>query len=434
MHNLVPHFILTQHDLGKHIGTFDAAALFVDISGFTTITETLMQYGTVGAETLANLMRATFTPLIDRVYAHGGFIVGFAGDAFTAVFPTQLHTTTTEQIAATDRALAAAIAIQHTVLRQDIYATPYGNFSISSKIGVDYGNVEWGIINNRSQTRAAYYFRGAAIDGCSQAEHQANRGDLIISTRGYTAVSTHIPTQQLNQYYRVLPSHTPFKITTEPFSPKFQQFSALSTQYYPLNVINQTHFGEFRQVINVFIGLAEALSATELKKFIQLVFKHQQIYDGFLNRIDFGDKGCNLLLFWGAPTAHENDIHRALNFLLDLQSSSGMTFRAAVTYTIAFAGFVGSDMREEYTCYGRGINLAARLLMQADWGEIWVDSAIAQRATPQFSVDFIDQFIFKGFAEAQSVFALQAHRLQIAKSLFRGKMVGRQQELAQLHQ
>ena len=87
MHNLVPHFVLTQHTQTNQRGEFTAAALFVDISGFTTITETLMEYGTAGAETLANLMRGVFTPLIDSVYAQGGFIIGFAGDAFTAVFP-----------------------------------------------------------------------------------------------------------------------------------------------------------------------------------------------------------------------------------------------------------------------------------------------------------------------------------------------------------
>ena len=86
MHNLVPHFILSQHAQGQTSGSFDAATLFVDISGFTTITETLMQHGTEGAETLANLMRSVFTPLIATVYEYGGFVVGFAGDAFTAVF------------------------------------------------------------------------------------------------------------------------------------------------------------------------------------------------------------------------------------------------------------------------------------------------------------------------------------------------------------
>jgi predicted ATPase/class 3 adenylate cyclase len=435
MHNLVPHFVLRQHELGKKAGSFYAAALFVDISGFTIITETLMRHGTAGAETLANLMRTVFTPLIDSIYLHGGYIIGFAGDAFTAVFPTTHHVIITHAPAA-QRAVSAAILIQQTTASQDRYETPFGSFEISSKIGVDMGQIEWGIIGNEAEPRAAYYFRGAAIDGCSLAEHQAARGDLIISAAVAEAVRslTAVVTQQIGSYYRVLPTNPPPHILSDRFTPHFDSFGTIATQYYPTDTLYQTHLGEFRQVINVFIGLEKNPAPADLEAFVQLVFEHQKIYGGLLNRIDFGDKGCHLLFFWGAPTAYENDVSRVLNFLLDLQANSDITFRAAVTYALAYAGFIGSDLREEYTCYGQGINLAARFLMQAEWGSIWLDSAIAQRATPQFSVDFIEQFTLKGFAAPQSAFALQAHRLQIAQSLFRGEMIGREQELAQIGQ
>ncbi len=50
------------------------------------------------------------------------------------------------------------------------------------------------------------------------------------------------------------------------------------------------------------------------------VFELRKKYGGLLSRLDFGDKGCNMLILWGAPVAYENDIGRALNFLLDLRS------------------------------------------------------------------------------------------------------------------
>ena len=40
---------------------------------------------------------------------------------------------------------------------------------------------------------------------------------------------------------------------------------------------------------------------------MQTVFRLQAIFGGLLNRLDFGDKGCSVLLFWGAPISHEND-------------------------------------------------------------------------------------------------------------------------------
>ena len=427
MHNLVPHFILSQHAQGQFDGAFDAATLFVDISGFTTITETLMQHGTQGAETLANLMRSVFTPLIDTIYEYGGFIVGFAGDAFTAVFPTTIP-------AATQRAMAAAFTVHQTVKQQAQMQTPFGAIHISSKIGVDVGLVQWGIITHDQYQRAAYYFRGSAIDGCSEAEHQAARGELILSGNVFTAVSSHIAAQQRNQHFRVTQvEDSLFTAATSPL-PDFTPFSTLTTQYYPQDILQQVAPGEFRQVINVFIALDGALSAKALDNFMQRVFANQQTHGGLLNRIDFGDKGCNLLLFWGAPTAYENDVMHALNFLLDLQASTTIPMRAAVTYTLAYAGFIGSDLREEYTCYGRGINLAARFLMQADWGTIWVDNAIAQRTQSRFSVAFIDQLQLKGFSLPQSAFVLHGRAQEAPAALYRGSMVGRTKELEKLGQ
>ncbi len=87
VYNLVPHFILEQFALDEDHGRFSAAAFFVNVSGFSTITDSLMQHGQHGAEVLAGIMKAVFEPLTQAVYSQGGFISGFAGDAFTAVSP-----------------------------------------------------------------------------------------------------------------------------------------------------------------------------------------------------------------------------------------------------------------------------------------------------------------------------------------------------------
>ncbi|MEZ4615629.1 MAG: hypothetical protein R2867_08970 [Caldilineaceae bacterium] len=47
-----------------------------------------MEYSNEGAEVIAEVLGAIFSPLIDIIYAHGGFIATFAGGAFTALFPT----------------------------------------------------------------------------------------------------------------------------------------------------------------------------------------------------------------------------------------------------------------------------------------------------------------------------------------------------------
>jgi class 3 adenylate cyclase len=84
MHRLVPDFIQEQYAKEKLAGSFEACALFVDISGFTPITDAIMDHGQHGAEVLANIIQEVFDPLVQSVFEQGGFVTNLAGDAFTA--------------------------------------------------------------------------------------------------------------------------------------------------------------------------------------------------------------------------------------------------------------------------------------------------------------------------------------------------------------
>ena len=87
MKNLIPYFIKRQYENNKFKGKFSAASMFVDISGFTNLTETLMKHKKSGAEVLTDTLDKIFNPLVKNVYEHGGLITTFAGDAFTSLFP-----------------------------------------------------------------------------------------------------------------------------------------------------------------------------------------------------------------------------------------------------------------------------------------------------------------------------------------------------------
>lgn len=69
MRSLLCHFVQQQHAAGVDRGRFRAARLFVDLSGFTAMTEALMQHGTNGAEALVAVMQAIFGALVDCVYS-----------------------------------------------------------------------------------------------------------------------------------------------------------------------------------------------------------------------------------------------------------------------------------------------------------------------------------------------------------------------------
>ena len=423
-YNLVPHFIRRNHAKNKEGGRFPATSLFVDISGFSILTDQLMEHGQHGAEVLVGVMGAIFEPLIDAVYSQKGFVTGFAGDAFTAVFP---HSKT----ANVQRAVAAAVAIQEQIQARPEQETPYGRFTMSAKVGVATGEVIWGIVTAKDGQRASYYFQGTAIDGCARAEHAARQGEVVLDAASFERVRNFITAEPVGDHFRLATvTHSlPPPQTCQPPAVDPEQLKP----FVPPAVINAGRLGEFRQVVNLFISLPTVRTEVQLDIFMQTVFDLQRQYGGLLKQLDYGDKGAKLLLFWGAPVAHENDIQRALHFILDLQTQTAIPINGGLTYHVAHAGYIGSSLRGEYTCYGRGVNLAARFMTTAPRGEIWVDEHIARLAGGQFDLELESERSFKGFAEPQTVYIL-FERTDSAAAFYEGHLVGREAEIARLEE
>ena len=104
---------------------------------------------------------------------------------------------------------------------------------------------------------------------------------------------------------------------------------------------------------------------------------------------------------------------------------------AGVTYQIAHAGFTGGTLHEEYTCFGRGVNLAARFMTASSRGEIWLDEPIARRMEDHFEIKYIGALTFKGFAQPQKVYALLDRREE-TKSIYQGRLAGRERDREQI--
>jgi class 3 adenylate cyclase len=424
MQNMVPHFILEKHAAGERQGHFAAVSLFADISGFSAVTHALMARGSEAAEAMADVMRNVFTPLVDAIYAQGGFVSTFAGDAFTAVFP--------QADGAYHRALAATAAIQQHMIAHPVQTTSYGKFPFSVKLGLGDGEVLWGILTpQESGEAAAYYFSGSAIEAASQAEHYAQPGNLILSPNVQVCVGDVVKSLPAGEeaHTRLLRVEgelpAPFALA-EPVTLPGQ------ATFVPPAVLELQGQGEFRQVVSVFVNLMGVERDEDLSTFMDAVFDLREQHGGYLARVDFGDKGCNLLLFWGAPRSTENDVERALDFVYELGDYTPGTYKAGVTYRPMYAGMAGSARRGEYTTYGDGINYAARLMVAAPWGRIWLDERVAHRATGRYMIEAQGKHPFKGFDEPQPVFALVERQALTATDFYQGELVGRTAELAQL--
>ncbi len=423
MRQLVPHFILEKYLANETRGSLPAAGIFVDLSGFSTMTDVLARHGQLGAETLTQVMRGIFEPLVDAVYAQGGFVVGYAGDAFQAIFLEDAA-----RAPAALRGLAAVAAIQEHTRAHPRVRTPFDEFPISLKAGLGYGEVTWLLMNSSDHSQATYCVRGSSVDNSVEAEENARPGQIVLDSASQARLAEWAEMSPAAAgFYRVerlsgeLPALHPFHVP--------QVDSTTLGLFYPESVIRQLNAGEFRPVVNVFIDIPiDPTDEAFVTPFMESVFLLQKRYDGFFLRPDLGDKGFNLLLFWGATTVHENNVERALNFLLDLYELTGISFRAGVSYRQAYSGFMGASVREDYTAYGWGVNLAARMMSASGQGEIWLEEEVARRAERHFSLHPLGAYSFKGFSDKIQTFALEGHK-QVAENIYHGGMVGREAEL-----
>ncbi len=404
-----------------------AFTMCVDLSGFTPLTETLMRQGSPGAEHLSNILNEIFGPLVSLVYNQGGFIPCFAGDAFVAIFP---------ESGDGSQALGA---VQAAVLARKFFKdkkSRFGDFTIGIKIGLSCGEVEWGIVGREHK---AFYFRGEPIDGCSACQSRAGEGE-ILADRPMEPWLTGMPLameETTDQYFRILrasldvgndPPAAPLSLP--PLNPEVLSW------FLPESVINYKQGGEFRTVAAVFVSFDQVETHQQLDAFSSQVLDQTSNFAGYFKEIEFGDKGGVMVIFFGAPVSFENNAERALEFVLSLHDSAKndelaakVRFRTGVSMGLAFTGIVGGVERCQYAAVGNRVNLAARLMINADWDEILVDSEL--KKLKQFKFIHKGDIKYKGIKGNVPTFKLTGRDFD-NRSTYLGTLIERQKELHDL--
>jgi len=146
MSSYVPNFILTnianndpkpraQYSMEK----LYAAILFIDVSGFTALNERLAKLGPVGPEQVSKHLNKYFGSLIDVVYAHGGDVLKFAGDALICMFADYDSPPTEDLAKISLRAVQCGFEIQNTPELSQ-YDSSEG-FKLTLHIGVGAGEL-----------------------------------------------------------------------------------------------------------------------------------------------------------------------------------------------------------------------------------------------------------------------------------------------------
>ncbi|MTB50595.1 tetratricopeptide repeat protein [Lewinella sp. W8] len=432
MQSLVPLFIQQRVESEKWSGSLKGFTLNIDLSGFTVLTQSLMNQGLSGAERLSMILNEVFEPLVGLMYDRGGFIPYFAGDAFTAIFPLEINRKHALHLLRT--------ADEARALFKDREQQFDDQFSIAVKAGLAAGNVNYGIVGEELK---AFYFRGEAINSAANCQMLADEQEILIDELMHTLLEGRgmVLEEVKHTAYRVvsdIPRLDPKEVQVQ------RQFTGeenegMGEQFLPAAVLRYDLPGEFRTVVSTFISFDQVNTHEELDRFASIILQHVQDFGGYFKEVDYGDKGSLMVVFFGAPVSYENNSARAMEFALTIQEKLDVlredgdaNFRCRIGMTVgtAYTGFIGGEERRQYACVGNHVNLAARIMSNADWQEILVDGELAK--TAQFRFRLKGNIQYKGIPDAVPTFTLNGRRQTLGKPNYGGDLIGRDREIEEM--
>ncbi|MDI1256145.1 MAG: adenylate/guanylate cyclase domain-containing protein [Flavobacterium sp.] len=148
----------------------DATVMFIDVCGFTGITEK------IPANTVVNLLNGLFDKIVVEIIAQNGHVDKFLGDAVMAVFRGEYHL---------DRAIDAALSIRKQLENAEEIVVGDIKFTPEVSIGINPGEMVSGNIGSASLRRLDYTVIGDAVNTAQRLQSAAKAGQILITEATY---------------------------------------------------------------------------------------------------------------------------------------------------------------------------------------------------------------------------------------------------------
>jgi adenylate cyclase len=153
--------------------TIEASVIFVDICGFTTITEKESPDFVVG------IINKYFDLMVKEIIAHDGRIDKFMGDAVMAVFKGDYHI---------DRAIDAALGVQAAISAIKEPSVGTESYLPKVSIGINSGEMISGNIGSSTLKRLDYTVIGDVVNTAQRIQSVALQNQVLISEQIYLEV------------------------------------------------------------------------------------------------------------------------------------------------------------------------------------------------------------------------------------------------------
>jgi adenylate cyclase len=172
----------------REIRLAEVSILFADISGFTTVSETQKP------EEVAEFLSHFFSCAVESIFAYGGTLDKFIGDAVMAFFGAPLP-----QDDHADRAVLAGLMLQHLVSEWNEEREKVGLALVKVRVGINSGPAVVG--NVGTEKRVDYTVLGSSVNIASRLESGvAKPGQVVISQNTLDRVMGSFETESLGEF------------------------------------------------------------------------------------------------------------------------------------------------------------------------------------------------------------------------------------------
>ncbi|HXN60761.1 MAG TPA: adenylate/guanylate cyclase domain-containing protein [Acidimicrobiales bacterium] len=410
----------------------DGTLTFVDISGFTKLSEGLAVHGKIGAEELAAIINECFVGLLAVAYADGAQLLKFGGDALLLLYTGPEHEL---------RACRAAYA-----MRRHLRATGKLNVlgqrvTLRMSIGINSGQFDMFLVGN---SHRELIVTGPAASTTVSMESTATAGEILLSPQTAASLRTSDLGEPRGDGYLLRRAPT---VSVSPVIPRHFEDPGVDLSQCVSTAIRKStgeteREPEHRRAVVAFVhfdGTDEMIESegpdVATRYLDTLVSDVQEAVDQrdvtFIGS-DIDHDGGKIILVAGAPLATGEDEHHmllALRQVMDRPRTPPL--RIGANSGRVFAGDIGPPYRRTFTVMGDTVNLAARLMAKAVPGTILATPGVPGRSGSQFETSEVPPFHVKG--KVQPIHAVEVGGRLGVRQADAGQqlpLVGRTDELA----
>ncbi|OQR92079.1 hypothetical protein ACHHYP_04107 [Achlya hypogyna] len=417
-----------------------AALMMADISHCTApvdskLVAALSADGQRGIQTLCELMEACFSAMVDLIYAHGGDVVKFAGDALVVSFSNE-RGTAVEQCAA-----CALQLVEHSS------AFTYGTEAVHLHIAITTGDLV-GLHLGGENMAFEYLLAGEPFAQLSVVLAKSAPDTVALSSRAWACLGDAADGHVLSSgeafaLTRLRWQPAPVSLASPPLT---KALVHAVRKYAPapfVATVDEQRFdlvAEYRQTTVLFVTLdnVSLASATIDVDRIQRVFLSMQhilqCHGGYCRQFLADDKGTVLIVAFGVHGfAHYDNALRAVKTALEITdalSALAVTASCGIATGMAYIGLLGCARRHEYAVLGNAVITAARLSGISSPATVLCDAATMNLVDHERDLrcELHGHLPLKGRDEKETVFAVTA-----TSGRTRHPMVGRQAQSARVH-